>query len=194
MRLIGLGGYAEAGKDAVADVLVDLGWRKTYMSKPLEQALLTLDPVIVPNETDSVDLLGDIAYSYGGIRYSVVHAILGYEGSKKLPEVRRLLQVLGTEVGRNMFGQDVWVNIVFAEVDALRTDGFSVAITGIRYTNELAALHLRRGQAVWVDRGGEPVNAHSSDNTLGPGDFDDVIDNLGDLDALHDEVVGWVSG
>lgn len=175
--IVGLGGYATAGKDAVADVLVGYGWKKTYMSKPLEKALLTLDPIV------------GCGYSYCDCRmtYSELHAEVGYDESKKVGEVRRLLQTLGTEVGRKQFADDLWVRLAFAEVDRLHgTAGHDVAITGIRFPNELEALHARGGVAVWVDRPGtKPANAHPSEHTLRVRDFDHVIRNDGDLEDLR---------
>ena len=40
----------------------------------------------------------------------------GYtEAKAEFPEVRRLLQVFGTEVGRDLFGENVWVDIMKRE-------------------------------------------------------------------------------
>ena len=168
MSLIGLGGYAYAGKDSIANVLEEMGWFRTYMSAPLEQALLTLNPYII-NEKFQI------------VRYAELHAAVGYDESKKNPEVRRLLQTLATEVVRNMFGDDVWIDLAFA---SLPPDA-DVVITGIRYPNELEAIRHSGGKAYWVDRPGfGPVNDHSSDNTLGPDDFDGIIPNHGTLEDL----------
>lgn len=177
--IIGLGGYATSGKDAVADLLCENHrYRKTYMSKPLEAALLALDPLVEAGD----------AYP---VRYSLVHRLEGYDASKRHPEVRRLLQNLGTEVGRAMLGENVWVDLAFAEVARLH-DGSHVAITGIRFRNELDAVRARGGLAVWVDRGLEPVNGHASDNTLGPLDFDVILKNDGTLDDLERRVATFV--
>lgn len=175
-RLISFSGYATAGKDAAADQFVkNDGYVKTYMSKPLEKALLTLDPWI----------------DFGGMdhmHYSQLHAHVGYDESKKNPEVRRLLQKLGTEVGREMFDPDVWIDLVFEEISYLMLDN-PVVLTGVRYPNELHAVHSRGGFAVWVDRPGVgPVNTHSSDNTIGPEDCDVRVVNDGSLEDLYGKV------
>lgn len=177
--MIGLGGYSCSGKDAVADILVrDHGFHKTYMSKPLEQALLTLDPIVECR-------YGTKADSREVIKYSELHSEVGYEKSKKNFEVRRLLQVLGTEIGRKMFGKDCWVNLVFGEIEEWLQDGQDVVVTGIRYHNELQATRDWDGYSLWVDRPGvQAVNSHSSDNSLKMEEFSGVIDNSGDLDDL----------
>lgn len=176
-RLLAIGGYATSGKDAVANVLVeDLGWYKTYMSKPLEQALVTLNPWI--------------RYAGGSERYSVLHARVGYDESKKNPEVRRLLQTLGTEVGRNMFGQNVWLDAVCREVSDRLASGRNVVVTGIRYPNEIDRFRELNAWTLWVDRPGvEAVNSHSSDNTLTSAWFQDSFLNEGTLNDLRHWVI-----
>lgn len=176
-QLVGLGGYAFSGKDTVADILQrDHGWGHTFMSKPLMQALLILDPLIPDG-------------SMGHVRYSNLHGRVGYDKSKENPEVRRLLQLLGTEVGRNMFGANVWLDLMFREANELREEGVSVAVAGIRFANELDAIRANGGTLVWVERPGfSPVNTHASDNTLSAADFDTVIVNDGTLTDLARKV------
>ena len=167
----GLGGYAFAGKDALADALVEYEeFNKQFMSAALRQSLITLNPWVS----------GADGLMY---RYADYEKIVGsYEESKKNPEVRRLLQVMGTEVGRAMFGEDVWVDWLRQVVHDLREKGTSVVVTGIRYKNELEWVRSELGVAVWVERPGfSPVNEHSSDNTLGPEDFDITVMNDGSL-------------
>lgn len=215
-RLLGIGGYAESGKDALADILVaEFEWSKTYMSRPLEEALLTLNPMIPVEFLTPIEMsqgagggaghLGNSGFQMKGggshgqgrisaagsatyvhyMAYRQYHAVAGYTGSKKNAEVRRLLQVLGTEIGRNMFGEDSWVKLAEATITAGLDRGCNVCITGIRYANELEMIHRHKGVTVWMDRGGEPVNDHSSDNTLSPNDFDVVVHNTGTLKDLH---------
>lgn len=188
--LIGLGGYAFSGKDTVADLLVrNHGWAKLYMSQALEQALLALNPIIY--HTPAQNGRGGFVEPAHYTRYQELHAEVGYDDSKKLPEVRALLQRLGTEVGRNIIGPNVWVDIVFGEARRLVASGINVAVTGIRFRNELEAVHASGGDAIWVDRGLAPVNAHTSDNTLGSVDFDAALLNLGTLDDLAMKVAGF---
>lgn len=175
--LVGIGGYAESGKDALADLMVehDPRWKKTYMSYSLEMALLALDPYVPVLDWHGIGQRGEWE------RYSVLHARVGYTQSKKNPEVRRLLQKLGTEVGRNMFGQNVWVEKML-EIVETHPD---YLVTATRFRNELQAIEERGGVTVWVSRPGvEPVNSHISDNELGPDDFMCVIENNGSLAAL----------
>lgn len=187
MILLGFGGYAFSGKDTAADSLLvrsDMRWEKLYMSQTLERALLALNPIIhsLSYLVDPKD--PDSCY----VRYRQIHAEVGYDKSKEHPEVRALLQRLGTEVGRNLLGENVWVDAVFGEADKLMAEGTNVSVCGIRYPNELAAVHDRSGTSVWVDRGLPPVNSHTSDNTLVKEDFDYVLDNRGSIQDLAKNV------
>ena len=106
-----------------------------------------------------------------------------------MPEVRRLLQVMGTEVGRQMFGEDFWIDLMFSKIEGDEYFGLPVALTGIRYQNELDRVKAAGGYTVWVNRPNHgPVNAHSSDNSLTCGYFDYVLDNVGSLKDLEYEV------
>jgi Deoxynucleotide monophosphate kinase len=195
VALAGLGGFAYSGKDTVADHLAtEYGWIKTYMSKPLETALLRVNPWVDVRENNwEPGTYSSFASNFKAdpmfMRYSDLYEMVGYDPSKKCLDVRNYLQKLGTEVGRNMFGQNVWVDIGFAEVDRLNREGISVAITGMRFPNELFALRERGGMAIWVERPGYgPVNSHASDNILSKDDFDVCIHNVGGLEDLYNAV------
>jgi hypothetical protein len=192
MRLIGFGGYATSGKDTAADILVNkYGYKKLYMSQVLEQALLALDPIITVTANPFHRLDKD---PLTVIRYQEIHSKYGYDNSKQIEEVRTLLQKLGTEVGRNILGENVWVDAVFSQADKLMSEGFDVCVCGIRYGNELDAITSRKGLATWVDRGLAPVNSHTSDNALGPDDFDYILDNRGTIQYLEnnlDTMISW---
>lgn len=189
--LVGLGGYAKSGKDAVADFLVeDHGFVKTYMSKPLEKALLAVNPWVNVNWKNWVEgawwNYRDALYYHDYMLYRELHARLGYDASKNNKDVRNYLQRLGTEVGRDMLGPNVWSDIAVREIKGLLEEGRNVAITGMRFPNEMAMVKEFGGTLIWVSRPGYgPVNAHASDNTVGPDDFAIVIDNDGTLEKLR---------
>jgi len=167
---IGLTGYAETGKDAVADQLVEeFGFVKINMSDALDKYLRILNPYIAAT------------IGFGGailaVRYVDLVETVGYVEAKKHPEVRRLLQTLGTEVGRSI-DPLVWVKELAKE--AAKHD--RVVTTGIRYRNEVTpSMTLIR-----VDRPGYgPLNDHSSEDLEGVFKLArNVIHNSSDLEGL----------
>lgn len=182
-RIIGLNGVARAGKDTVAEILHSLyGYQIASYSDVLNRALIALDPWVCDVAISVNDRLTDEARTY---RYAELVALVGYERAKEVPEVRRLLQRMGTEVGRNMLGADIWVNALFENLGS----GL-VAITNVRFPNEYDAVK-KRGGVVWrVDRPGfEPANGHISDRALDAYSFDARIYNDGTVRDLADKVM-----
>lgn len=185
MTLIGLGGRLQNGKDVVADRLVaEHGFIKMGMSDPLNAAMMTLNPIV--------------RYSYqedGYIGYAEIVDRVGYTDAKKIPEVRRLLQVFGTEVVRNMFGENVWVDLARKRILEMVEDNVSVVLTGIRFENELNLIHSLGGETWWVERPGFPVgstNSHASEDTLTGDQFQTQMINNRDvafLEKLVDKVI-----
>jgi hypothetical protein len=105
--------------------------------------------------------------------------------AKKNPEVRRLLQVLGTDFGRKMLGEDVWVKMI---MDKLNYED-RVVISDVRFPNEAEAIR-KLGGSVWRinRRNHSAVNGHPSEHAMDNYMFNHVIYNDGTLDDLSDEV------
>lgn len=183
--LIGLGGRLRAGKDAVADHLVEKhGYVKLGMSDALHEAMLVLDPIV------AFETAGDF-YDAVPIRYSTAIERYGYVKTKLIyDEARSLLQKLGTEVGRQMFDENVWVNIIARKIDDLRGAGHPVVVTGIRFPNELRMVDELGGKSVWIERPSDgleaaPAAAHASETSIGVKDFSKWILNAGTLEDLY---------
>lgn len=196
--LIGLGGYMTSGKDAVADFLVsDHGYVKVGMSDVLNDALLVMNPWIPVERRWSRKLRQFRLFRWlpmwaKNVRYRDLHDAVGYVEAKRNPEVRRLLQMLGTDVGRDMISETVWVDIMFNRIEQLRTRT-PVVITAMRFRNELETLTSQGGVDVWVHRPGveaptEALGAHKSENDVSPDLFSWRLDNTGTLDDLRYEV------
>lgn len=186
--LIGLGGALRAGKDAVADRLVEAhGFVKIGMSDALHEAMLAIDPIV-----GLEPLYGDFEYE----RYSEMVGRLGYVEAKKNGEVRRLLQKLGTEVGRDMIGENVWVNIIARKIDDHRGAGHPVVVTGIRFPNEVQMIRELAGEAVWITRPGldaGAAGAHASETSVDQDSFDRIIVNDGTLEDLNGKVDSYLA-
>lgn len=173
--IIGLSGYAQVGKDTVANYLVsNYGFVKVSFADPLREALYRLDPKI------------DIADMRGVSLRAAVDG-LGWENVKVDSEdARRLLQRMGTEVGREMFGEDFWVNQGLLRAK----EHDNVVFADTRFENEANAIRKNGGQ-VWriVKKDHGPVNNHPSETALDNYDFDDIVHNNVSIEALH----SWVN-
>lgn len=194
-RLIALGGRLRSGKDTVADHLVDAhGFVKMGMSDVLNEALLKLNPWI-PKETLG-PVVGTTVTSLE--RYQTLHDRVGYVEAKKNSEVRRLLQVLGTEVGREMIDPNVWVDMARRDIEGYLDSGRSVVITAVRFPNEIEMIRALGGTTVWIERAveargaSEAVSGHASEQSVSADDFEYVIENnstIAELWARGDELL-----
>ena len=203
-RIVGIGGKLASGKDAVSDHLVKKhGWVKMGMSDALADALYVLNPYIpVQSGTRKrVRFLGIPLWksrtkysSQLGVKpYAELYDSLGYVEVKRVTEVRRLLQKLGTEVGRNMISDSVWTDIMERKVKELAATGVpGIIVTGIRFPNEIEAISENLGGELWwVSRPSLAAGSnagHASENSVDAADFDLTIHNTGTLDDLYAKV------
>lgn len=175
--LVGVGGHKGSGKDEFASALFHIGeeidehWTVLGFSDALLSALLTLDPWI------------DVEHG-GKRRLSEIVLEMGYVSAKKIPEVRRLLQVLGTDVVRNQIDEDAWVRAAEKKILGAWDMGLNVVITGVRYPNEAAMVRRLRGSLVYLNRRRFNGDGHPSEHSLLREDFDVQIFNYGTLDDL----------
>lgn len=169
--LVAFAGYAQAGKDTAAAALIAEGWERISFAEPMRDAMAALDPIVS---------------AHAGItRYTDAVAEHGYDEAKgKYTEIRRLMQRLGTEVGRELFGQDFWVERAMAQVKP----GGRYVITDCRFPNEAEAVRAAGGLVVRIRRPGTgPVNDHRSDTGVDDlaVDFEIVNDGtVGELQAM----------
>lgn len=171
-RIIGLSGYAQSGKDTAAAALAHLGYERRAFADLLREAVYRLDPRL--EEIRS---------------YAAAIDRFGYEYARSLPgvgdEIRRLLQRMGTGVGRQLLGENIWVDASMATLE----DGGSYVFTDVRFPNEAAAIRAAGGEVWRVQRPGRgPVNDHPSEIALDGWDFDRVLVNDGTLDDFHHAV------
>jgi hypothetical protein len=171
--IIGLSGYARSGKDTVAELLcLNYGYKRISFADPMRQAILTLNPKI-----DSITHVSHLVEDYG------------WDFAKQNPEVRRLLQVFGTEIGRKMFGENVWVDMAFKQIEP----DAKVVIADVRFPNEGDAIKSRGGKVIRVNRHNHSaVNSHKSEIAMDNYMFDHVIYNDGTLDDLAENVFMWM--
>jgi hypothetical protein len=179
MIVIGLCGRAGAGKNAVATALVRRhGFSEMAFADPIYSGLSAMCGIPVETLKNRATKELPIPW-FGGV------------------SPRRALQTLGTEWGRQMIADDLWVRLALRRLDELRESGSPGAVvTDVRFDNEASALReWATGMAqVWqVCRQSAPIieagaAAHSSEAGISATAIDAVIHNDGTLQTLAEEV------
>jgi hypothetical protein len=174
--LIGIIGLKRSGKDTYASRLVSHhGYTRLALADPMREFALALDPIVA---------VYDAGEEWGGVlteRLSEVVAREGWEQAKTRDEVRRTLQRLGTEAGRGVLGENVWINVT----DKIQYEvPGPVVITDIRFPNEYEWITRRGGYLVRVVRAGTFAGDHSSETMAG-----DLTGFPADMTVLNETTV-----
>lgn len=115
-----------------------------------------------------------------------------------LPEgitIRKMLQTLGTEWGRNTIDPDFWVKVAMRNVDMALDAGYAVAITDVRFPNEAMAIRERGGVIIEITREGTAYSdGHVSDQRLPAEMIDYTVANDGDPGDLYKAVAEVLRG
>ena len=136
-----------------------------------------------------------------------------YEANKKLPLVkltpRLLLQLLGTQCGRQIIHPHIWVNATLSDyrpydyekgnnkniADVLEDIHFNTLnypnwiITDVRFPNEAEAIRKRGGIIIRVNRLSNEVSNHESETALDDfNNFDYIIENDEGIQELIEKV------
>jgi hypothetical protein len=177
--LIGLSGYARSGKDTAARVLMEhFRFERVAFADNLRDVLYALNPVAVweavYDEFGVVDgearRVQDIVDSIGWDQAKIVY-----------PEIRELLQRLGTEAGRKVLGENVWVDAAMRDLNPAKRYVF----TDVRHPNEYDAIKAAGGEVWRITRPGvAPVNQHPSETALDTHHFDRVVVNSTSIQAF----------
>jgi hypothetical protein len=167
-RIIGLTGPAGAGKDLTASMVP--GACRIAFADPIYQGL--------------------------AVMLGIPEAVLRDRSEKEKPIVgigaspRQLLQTLGTEWGRQMVRQDIWLRVAFWRWEQLASGGVSlIVVTDVRFQNEARLIRENGGEVWMIHRPGvEPVAAHSSEAGLPLRLIDRLVVNDGTVDQLRERV------
>lgn len=190
--IIGVCGLIGAGKDTIADYLVNIHeFRRESFAGTLKDAVAAVfgwDRVMLEGRTRASRAWREQPDAWWSQR-------LGREVTP-----RWVLQYWGTEVCRRGFHDDVWIASL---ENKLRTTTDHVVISDCRFPNEIAAIRSAGGSVIRVVRGADPewfdaAKAHFSTGSDLPDhmphasewawagtDFDSVIDNNGSMDDLY---------
>lgn len=192
--LIGLSGKKRSGKDVVADYLVkEYSFVKVSFAEPLKEMLYALNPIV---EVD----VNFWDHEETEVRVRGLVDELGWEQAKDhYPEIRQLLQRLGTEAGRNVLGENVWVDLAMRRAGELYGDHPGVVIPDMRFVNEFDAVVNAGGYTVRIHRPGlTSTDTHPSETALDRIEgWHFMLDNDGTIQDLHertDEMLTSIRG
>lgn len=180
MPWVGLIGAAGSGKDTVANILAS-GWayKRVAFADPVRQALLNLDPLVpVPTFEGTM------------VRVSALVNNLGWEDAKRRsPEIRTLLQRLGTDVVRSI-APNFWVNFATRVATDVVLCGQTPVFTDTRFQNEVDMIRANGGIIIRVVRDGliNEAAGHVSEQLWSTVDADLTIYNYDTLPILADNV------
>ena len=212
--IIGVVGFIGAGKDTIADYLVNIhGFRRDSFASSLKDAVAAVfgwDRVLLEGRTKHSREWREQPDSWWSERL----------GMTITP--RWVLQRWGTEVGRQAFHDEIWIASL---ENKLRNNQDDVVISDCRFPNEIAAIHRAGGSVVWVQRGPLPEwyecalrqntthedelwilddheqlmehrypEVHASEFSWIGTDFDAVLDNNGTMDDLYRQINDLVQG
>lgn len=120
-------GPAGSGKDYLANILVaELGFHKMALAAPMKEMVA----IALDTDVETVDKL-----------------------KSTTPAVRKVLQMIGTEVFRQNFDEMFWINRLLTRVDRMEKSGETegIVVTDCRFKNELRSLAKRGFLTVYVD-------------------------------------------
>lgn len=155
-------------------MLTDDGFQRIAFADIMRDFLYRLNPIIDYHESWRVkDIIDEV----------------GWDGYKSHPlgnEVRELMQRLGTECGRELLGENIWVDSALKDVHPDK----DYIVTDCRFVNEANAIRNRGGKVIRIERPGiGPANGHSSEVSLDSWNFDHVIANDGTIDDLREKLL-----
>lgn len=162
--IIGLHGRKREGKDTLAGLLcAHLGYARIAFADPLTQMLEVL-PIPQMYKEDKNVVIPWIGKTY-----------------------TELLQTLGTEWGRTLVKQDLWIHLAGQKAvsEKARAGCNGLVFSDVRYTDEADYVKAAGGIIIFMDGArGVVVNSHSSESGLPEKYRDYTVENNGTIDDL----------
>lgn len=175
--IVGLTGYAQSGKDTLAQILVeDYGFVRIAFADKIREFLYEVSPMVGCSPSGYLKDLVDL---------------VGWDEAKQEPQVRRLMQDLGVGA-RKVFGEDFWVQAAFSDVRHSQ----KIVVTDVRFQNEADWIKKFEYSYVWrVKRNGVgAVNSHVSESQMDGYPVDQIFTNNGSIEELKELVHKRMAG
>jgi hypothetical protein len=179
--LIAFSGLKGSGKDTAASVLIkEYGFTKIAFADAVREMALAIDPIVTLEEEWQPLVV---------TKLSVIVSEYGWDWAKRaLPEVRRLLQVIGTEAGRMLLGDNVWVDLLDKRFPDMADPETRYVITDCRFDNEVEFVRSQNGTLVWIERLGLFSDGHASESTAIRDLATTILHNDETVEELHEDI------
>jgi adenylylsulfate kinase-like enzyme len=177
--IVGLTGRAGTGKDTLASFLVrEHGYVRYGLADPIKELLNARFGWTDDNWSDRAWKETPV------LRDDFTHLSVS---------PREMAQWLGTEVGRNLAGQDIWVDALLATAAA--RDHRRVVISDVRFNNEASRIQTRGGVVVNVYRPQvDKVTWHVSERGVDDLFIDYEVNNCGPIEAAEARLEAIIRG
>ena len=143
--IVAICGFIGSGKGTVGDILVrDYGFIQESFAKPLKDAaalIFNWDRKLLEGDTKE-------SRDWRNVPDQFWSKSLGREFTPRLA-----LQLLGTEAGRQVFGDELWTAALINRLDRSK----NYVITDCRFVNEYNAIKAAGGYVVQIKRGSDPA-------------------------------------
>ena len=177
--VLGLMGRKRSGKDSFGAALEAEGFARIAFADAVKDALMAVDPIVLMNSSiREYQGVGD------WVRLSTLIKRIGWDMAKELyPEVRSLIQRFGTDAGRDILGEDVWIRVASRKVKEQVDQGRPVVLTDVRFANEALLVNAYGGYLVRIERPdlGPDTDMHASEQAWRDIKPDFIVQNKGSL-------------
>lgn len=186
MFIIGLVGFIGSGKGTAGDILENKGFKKCSFASPVKDAV----SLIFNWDREMLEGINEKSREWREQPDLEWSKKFGYEFSP-----RHALQLMGTEVGRNIFHTNLWIFSLFNRYKEEK----NIVITDVRFKNEINEIKKNNGIIIRINRGENPdwypiaerannndpeaiialkkLNIHQSEWDWIGSDFDYVVEN-----------------
>jgi len=184
--IIGISGKIGSGKDTAGKIITEL--MPSFEVKKYADKLKYIVSILIGCSKEELE---NQNFKMNPCSPEWQHAIK----HAKTMTPRLMLQLIGTEGGRDLIHHNIWVNALFADYNhGFNADEevFSMpdwVITDMRFPNELDAVKQRGGITIRIERGAGNTGDHPSETALDNAQFDHRLDNNGTLENLRNDIV-----
>jgi hypothetical protein len=177
--LIGLTGCKGVGKDTAASFLIEeYHYVKLGFADILKQAVANLLDIPL-NRVDTFKETGNIILSISEEYHpSLQKAISG----------RGFLQRFGTEMGRQTFGDDFWINLwdrQYQEIQGKSPSYIPIIVPDVRFNNEALFLNRVGGTIIEITRSGHETDGHESEEGIYRDLIAITVDNNASMESFR---------